>query len=946
MSFGLLSARDIVLQSVLEIEHATATKKDPRPGVWNDVQGPTGPQSPCRTCGGGSDVCVLGHWAHTTFTQPVPRSLHAQRTIFILQCVCFNCSMPLVLAKGLDGNILGRLRKMANSARKVRVCVCCGSKQPQWSFFGSKKVGCITASWPDPISPERLYSTVRNIPDEHLPMYGLDPIRSRPDSLFWMVFPIIPTPLRPLRQAKTGTTAVHQFDDFTTRLKSIVRLRDPGPVDIRTPSKAYTNLCAAVAGFCDARATPNTYGKALNSVWHSFNKDFSLMRDMVMSKRGDFIARAVITVDSNLHIREVGVPQWMTRKLTIPIRVCRVNISDVCAEMRRGNVPYVHKGNELTVATPTTPVVMGTIVERCLRDGDLVLLNRQPTLHTHSMMAHRVRVMDGSVLRIHLAVTPAYNADFDGDEMNLYVVRGEMARAEAQELMLVDHRILKDGVPIIKFSQSVIAALYRMDRADLERMIPIPFDRLDAKALNAKGGLICRMLDAYTDERVLDWMTDMYRAAESYISDVRPISMTLDDCFVDRELIGEASPEEAEGLSGSDLLCFYRAEAERIADRAYTILKGRESSLVTLVESGTKGTRENVQQIAGCIGLQFDHKQNAYVDGFIRSNFSVGLAPVEMFKHLQATRVGLMDTAARTRETGYLNRKLARSLEDLVVATDQTVRNSDGRVVSWRFLGDPGDVVGQLASQAIGEQLTQSNLRTFHMTGLEHGLRSGVSRVIAVIEARDLVCEVEARYGVEVAHDYIMKELTDALVAAGATVEHRHVSLIADAMTYTGRVTPLNFHGTDDRSVLLKASFERSFEVFCDAAYRGLTERSRSLTAAVTTGQLFYGGTGSVSLLNVRPNPVGQSDRTLSCVVRRGTQEEEEGKDGVCSNPYDDRPYSPTWVGQERAPSPSYQPQSDGEEDAGRMDDGGGEARAPSPSYRPSSPYDPECPAG
>lgn len=922
VSFGLLSARDIVLQSVLEIEHATATKRDPRPGVWNNVQGPTGPETPCRTCGGGSDVCVLGHWAHTTFTQPIPRSLHAHKTILILQCVCFNCSMPLVIGNDL--------KVMADKGKKVRACVSCGSAQPRWSFFGSKRVGCITASWHDPISPKRLYSVIRNIPDEHMWMYGLDPIRSRPESLFWTVFPIIPTPFRPMRQAKTGSKAAGQCDDFTTRLKSIVRLRDPAEVDIRNPSKAYTNLCSAVAGFCDARATPNTFGKPLSSVWNSFSKDSSMMRELVMSKRGDFIARSVITVDTSIHVREVGVPRWMTRKLTVPIRACKVNIEDVRAEVRRGNVPYVHKGNTLMVATRTTVVEIGVVVERCLRDGDLVLLNRQPTLHTHSMMAHRVRVMDGSVLRIHLAVTPAYNADFDGDEMNLYVVRGEMARAEAQELMLVDHMILKDGTPIIKFSQSVIAALYMMDRSMLEPLIPIPFDRLDAKALNGRGGLICRMLEEYSDERVLDWMTELYRAAESYISDVHPISMTLDDCFVDRELIGEASPEEAEGLSGSDLLCFYKAEAERVADRASAILRERGSSLVTLVDSGTKGTKENIQQIAGCIGLQFDHKQNAYVDGFIRSNFSVGLGPVEMFKHLQATRVGLMDTAARTRETGYLNRKLARSLEDLVIAADHTLRNSDGRVVAWQFSGDPGDVAGQLASQAIGEQLTQSNLRTFHMTGLEHGLRSGVSRVIAVVEARDLVCKVEQMYGLEVARGYIVKELTDALEAAGATVDNRHVSLIADAMTYTGSVKPLNFHGMDDRSPLLKASFERSFDVFCDAAYRGLVDRSQGFTASVATGQLFYGGTGSVSLLDV-----GVGEPAVSCVGR-----EEQEKDGECTDNDGWRPYSPTaGLGQEaeRVPSPSYQPSSDREEDEGE--------RAPSPSYRPSSPYDPEHPS-
>lgn len=895
--------------------------------MWNNLQGPIGLQSRCGTCGHGVEECVLGHWAHVKFTQPIPRSLYADRTVLIAQCICFNCSLPLLIRERDDSKTMQWLKKLSSACVRAEKCTHCGSQQPIWKLHGSKRSGCITVDWTDPVTPMRLYAMLSGIPDEHLPMFDLDPIRSRPEWLFWTVFPILPTPMRPMKQAKTGSTALFQMDDLTTRLKSIVRLRDPGEVDLRQPSRAYTNLCTAVASFCDSRATTSSYGRALRSIHDSFSKDFSLMREMIMSKRGDYIARAVITVDSSLHIREVGVPRWMTRKLTVPVRVCRVTAQDLAKELRDGNVPYIHTSSgELQKTTTMTRLEIGMTAERCLRNGDLVLLNRQPTLHTHSMMAHRVRVMDGSVLRIHLAVTPAYNADFDGDEMNLYVVRGDMARAEAQELMLVDHMILKDGAPIIRFSQSVICGLYILSdprtvvppdaalellspwtneqprdctgRALLECITPIPFERLDAKSLNSKGGLISRMIDAYGETRTLDWMTAMYNISETYLSSVRPVSITLDDCFVSRAVLGQAAPEEGEGAEGAELTAFYKAEADRVSDRAANALVARDSSLCLLVRSGAKGTDEDVHQIAGCMGLQFDHCQKPYKDGFISSNFALGLSPSDMFLHLKAARVGLMDTAARTRETGYLNRKLARCTEDLFLAHDRTIRNSDGCVVSWHGSGVPGDMVGQLASQAIGEQLTQSNLRTFHVTGQEHGLRSGVGRVIAVLEGRDLVPRIAATHGVDTARDYIVHELCEALEAAGAKVDYKHVLVLADAMTYTGTVRAMNFAGTRISSVLLRGSFERSFEVFSDAAYKGLRDTGNALTSAVTMGQSFTGGTSLISTLKNDGGSIA-------------TREEDEGG----------RPYSPGEVGGTVG----------GTEDA----------RPVSPSYRPSSPYEP-----
>ena len=104
----------------------------------------------------------------------------------------------------------------------------------------------------------------------------------------------------------------------------------------------------------------------------------------------------------------------------------------------------------------------GYIVERHLKDGDWVIFNRQPSLHRMSMMGHRVRIMDGKTFRLHLCVTTPYNADFDGDEMNLHVPQTEEARVELKELMDVNKHIRtpRYGLPLIGAKQDHLMGLY------------------------------------------------------------------------------------------------------------------------------------------------------------------------------------------------------------------------------------------------------------------------------------------------------------------------------------------------------------------------------------------------------------------------------------------------------------------------------------------------------
>ncbi len=111
---------------------------------------------------------------------------------------------------------------------------------------------------------------------------------------------------------------------------------------------------------------------------------------------------------------------------------------------------------------------VGDVVERHIRDGDIVLFNRQPSLHKLSIMSHRVKVRPWRTFRLNECACNPYNADFDGDEMNMHVPQTEEARTEATILMGVKHNLVtpRNGEPIVAAIQDFITASYLISKRD------------------------------------------------------------------------------------------------------------------------------------------------------------------------------------------------------------------------------------------------------------------------------------------------------------------------------------------------------------------------------------------------------------------------------------------------------------------------------------------------
>jgi DNA-directed RNA polymerase II subunit RPB1 len=165
-------------------------------------------------------------------------------------------------------------------------------------------------------------------------------------------------------------------------------------------------------------------GRQIKAFKQRLNGKEGRIRNNLMGKRVDYSARSVISPDANLNIEELGVPRQIAMNLTIPEIVNKYNIDKVYQWIRNGTT--VHPGaksykraedgrvrNLEYVDTSKIVLNYGDIVNRHLMDGDDVLFNRQPSLHRMSMMAHKVRVIDGLSFRLNTNVCEPYNADFD-----------------------------------------------------------------------------------------------------------------------------------------------------------------------------------------------------------------------------------------------------------------------------------------------------------------------------------------------------------------------------------------------------------------------------------------------------------------------------------------------------------------------------------------------------
>ncbi|TKR64374.1 hypothetical protein L596_024921 [Steinernema carpocapsae] len=307
---------------------------------------------------------------------------------------------------------------------------------------------------------EKALEVFKGILDEDCWILGLNPQFCRPD---WLIAQVIPVPPLAVRPAVVTFGSARNQDDLTHKLSDIVKTNTQ--LKRNESNGAAAHIIAEdvkLLQYHVATLTDNAIpgvptatqkgGRPLKSIKQRLKGKEGRIRGNLMGKRVDFSARTVITADPNLPIDTVGVPKTIAQNLTFPEIVTPFNIDKLQELVNRGtdNYPgakYIIRENGSRVDLKYHPrasdlhLQPGYRVERHMRDGDIIVFNRQPTLHKMSMMGHRVKILPWSTFRMNLSVTTPYNADFDGDEMNLHPQSLE-TRAEISEIAMVPRQLI------------------------------------------------------------------------------------------------------------------------------------------------------------------------------------------------------------------------------------------------------------------------------------------------------------------------------------------------------------------------------------------------------------------------------------------------------------------------------------------------------------------------
>ncbi|XP_052655015.1 DNA-directed RNA polymerase III subunit RPC1 isoform X5 [Harpia harpyja] len=339
------------------------------------------------------------------------------------------------------------------------------------------------------LNPLVVLNLFKRIPAEDIPLLLMNPEAGKPSDLILTRLLVPPLCIRPsvVSDLKSGTNE----DDLTMKLTEIIFLNDV--IKKHRISGAKTQMIMEDWDFlqlqCALYINSELSGIPLNMAPKKWTRGFvqrlkgkqGRFRGNLSGKRVDFSGRTVISPDPNLRIDEVAVPIHVAKILTFPEKVNKANINFMRKLVRNG--PDVHPGANFIQQRHTQmkrflkygnrekmaqELKFGDIVERHLIDGDIVLFNRQPSLHKLSIMAHIARVKPHRTFRFNECVCTPYNADFDGDEMNLHLPQTEEAKAEALVLMGTKANLVtpRNGEPLIAAIQDFLTGAYLLTLKD------------------------------------------------------------------------------------------------------------------------------------------------------------------------------------------------------------------------------------------------------------------------------------------------------------------------------------------------------------------------------------------------------------------------------------------------------------------------------------------------
>ncbi len=831
IGYSVLSPKNIVKQSVIKVITPEIYDKYGFPvegGLMDMRMGVIEPGLSCKTCGQNYKNCE-GHFGYLELARPILNVLYIDDINSILKATCQECHRVLYPEEKFQTAIddfekvkhelgvekyLKYYSKFISTLFKVKTCPHCEAKQEQIKLDKSS-VFVFTQGEKKRLLTTEIRFRFENIPDSDLPILNL--IGIRPE---WLLLTILPIPPVSMRSTITLQSGQRSEDDLTHKLTDVVRTNQrlhehllvgvPEAIieDVWDLLQYHisTYIDNTIPGLPPAR---HRNGDSLKSISERIKGKKGIIRNNLIGKRVNYSARTVISPDPRLKLNEVGVPFQIAMRLTIPEPVTEGNIEYLKTFVKNGPLKYpganyliTKSGSKKAISPEIADVLLqelepGYIIERHLIDGDSVIFNRQPSLHKLSMMGHVVKVLPIKTFAINPGVCKPYNADFDGDEMNLHAAQTLEARQEVERLMDVKHQLISpaSGEAVIGCIQDSIAGLYVLTNNDeqyekedaLELLFASGFKRvekikfgkkvtgkeifsvilpedlnfvgksksgkviiengklvdgvIDKKTVGDGGGTLLRHLHKnYGSENVLEIVSYMFNLGIQVLKK-EGLTISMGDFDVPKDVEKDIEKINADIFAEIDkVIANYKSgKLERITgftleqtlefkilqllnsirDESMKIVNEKldhSSGTMIMADSGARGNALSIVQMHAGVGQQslrgqrisrgFDSRTLSFfkagdispeAKGYIKSSLRKGMKPYEVFFGSITGRDGLMDTALRTPKTGYLYRRMASAMLDLIVKEDLTVRNEDGVVIQFKY-GDDGIDVAKTVS--------------------------------------------------------------------------------------------------------------------------------------------------------------------------------------------------------------------------------------------------------
>ncbi|MFH1787508.1 MAG: DNA-directed RNA polymerase subunit A' [archaeon] len=485
ISFSLLSPEIIKKLSTAKIVTPELYDIDGYPvdgGLMDLRLGAIDPGVRCRTCGGRLKEC-LGHSGSIDLARSVIHLKYVPLIELCLRCFCQDCGKLMVDDKNLKKYLPSERAKNAKDTKKCPHC-----QAPQEKVKVDKPTSFYKGR--TRIFPTEIREILVKIKDEELKKIGVNPGTARPE---WAVLTSLLVPPVTVRPSIILESGERSEDDLTHKLSDIIRANQRlwENLNAGAPEVIIEDLWDLlqfhITTFFDnsvARIPPARHrsGQPLKTITERIKGKEGRIRKNLAGKRVNYSGRTVISPDPSMEINEVGIPYEIAKIITVAETVTDLNIKKLKKSIEKAEeypgANYVIRpdGKKKKISPELKEEIINELtpgykVERHLQDGDVVLFNRHPSLHKGSLMAHFVRVLPGRTFRLHPAVASPYNADFDGDEMNIHSPQTEEAKAEAKILLDVKRNLIspKNNTNLIGCIVDAITGNYLLGLDNLQK---------------------------------------------------------------------------------------------------------------------------------------------------------------------------------------------------------------------------------------------------------------------------------------------------------------------------------------------------------------------------------------------------------------------------------------------------------------------------------------------